>query len=120
MPHLIALICMPHHFCLFKNDQSLALCTALIMFALTQDKLVMSIEKETFDLIISITNMKSSNNTAAVSTQKTKKQRGRPAAPKENKNSAISESENCDDSELYHKLFKPCKQLTEKIANLGK
>jgi hypothetical protein len=39
--------------------KSLALCTSLIMFALTQDKLKFTINKSTFHLIVSILNMKS-------------------------------------------------------------
>ena len=40
-----------------SNYKSLALCTSLIMFALTQDKLIVEIDKSTFHLIISILNM---------------------------------------------------------------
>ena len=45
----------------FSNLQSLALCTSLIMFALTQDKLKITVDKPTFYLIVSILNMTPKN-----------------------------------------------------------
>lgn len=108
------------------NYQSLALCTALVMFALTQDKLIMEIGKETFKLILSVINMKQVHE-FPVPTVKTKSKR-LASSKQTNKifnanREKTHESTNIDndnnDNDLYNKLFKRCKDLTEKLTRLG-
>lgn len=100
--------------------KSLALCTSLIMFALSQDKLIMEIEKDTFNLILSIVNMNpisnSKSNTPVGINKKYKSKYGRKQQPAQE--SKDSEEFN-DDKELYKKLFSRCKDLTEKLTNSG-
>lgn len=104
------------------------------MFALTQDKLIMNIEKETFTLIVSIINMKviqqqQIESNPVVSSVKTRKGTRRGKANKSSSSSSQENkptvnmddsNENNEDMELYNKLFDRCKELTEKFARLGK
>lgn len=104
------------------------------MFALTQDKLIMNIEKETFTLILSIINMKvtqqeveQSNPVSPVKTRKGAR-RGKAVNSKSSSSSSQEKkpmssmddsNENNEDMDLYNKLFDRCQELTEKFARLG-
>ena len=95
------------------------------MFALTQDKLIMNIEKETFSLILSIINMKlsdpgESGPSSPVKTRKSSKKASKSGSSQEKKLTTVEDSgDRSEDSELYNKLFDRCVELTEKLAHLG-
>ena len=95
------------------------------MFALTQDKLIMNINKETFHLIISIINMKISLPTKKTTPiQKPKKYATRRQYEKifnssQEKIECTNIENESSDHELYQKLINRCKILTGKLAWLG-
>lgn len=95
------------------------------MFALTQDKLIMNINKETFHLIISIINMKisiTSKKTTPVPKPKkyaTRKQYEKIFNSSQEKIESTTAENESSDHELYQKLLDRCQILTGKLACLG-
>jgi len=80
---------------IFFSIKSLALCTSLIMFALNQDKLIMEMEKETFNLLVSIINM----NITLVN----------------NGIELVKQDQETNDNEIYVKIYERCKDLCKKL-----
>ena len=95
------------------------------MFALTQDKLIMEIEKNTFNLILSIVKMSPFSLAAAAASlikpsPLVASNKKRTLLTKSSQENMVVNTDNSnEDSELYRKLFGRCKEITTKLTNLG-
>lgn len=98
------------------------MCTALIIFALTQDKLIIDIDKSTFDLIISILNRNENENSYKeylndLGLKQAEHSSGSlPNSPTSNQIGDFQMDDNNDEF-VYKKIYSKCRKLFDDLNN---